>query len=73
MTQNIGTRDRTVRAVASLVFFACTVAAPFPIHVRIFAFAIPGIYMMGTVLVGTCVGYKLMGRSTCAQPTHHRT
>ena len=27
--------------------------------------ALTGVYMIGTSLVGTCLGYKLIGVSTC--------
>jgi len=39
--------------------------APLPLVVRVPAFGVLGAYMLVTALAGTCLGYKLMGRSTC--------
>lgn len=41
------------------------VFAPLPLLARILALAAGGVYMLGTALVGTCLGYKMIGISTC--------
>lgn len=65
MTRNLGNRDRLLRALAALPLLTCSVMAPLPISVRLLAFALPGVYILLTALAGTCLGYALMGKSTC--------
>ncbi len=65
MKHNVGKVDRYLRALAALGLFGCAIFAPLPLMTRIFALALPGFYVLGTALVGTCLGYRLMGRSTC--------
>lgn len=68
MQQNVGTPDRLARAVAALALLTCSVLAPLPLGVRVAAMGAPGLYMLLTALAGTCLGYTLMGRSTCPAP-----
>ena len=49
----------------SLAMLSCSVMAPLPYAVRVPAFGLMGVYMLFTALAGTCLGYRLMGRSTC--------
>jgi hypothetical protein len=65
MIRNLGTLDRLARLVAALPLFVCSVMAPLPLAARVAAFALPACYMILTALAGSCLGYRLMGRSTC--------
>jgi hypothetical protein len=65
MVRNIGNIDRIARAVAVVPLTACSFMAPFPVVTRLIAFALPALYMAFTVLRGTCLGYLMMGKSTC--------
>jgi hypothetical protein len=65
MTKNIGNRDRALRGIAATALFTCSVMAPLPLAVRAIAFGGMGAYMALTALVGTCLAYRIMGRSTC--------
>ena len=64
MVHNLGSADRIGRVVAAVALFAVAYAAPVPLLAQL-ALALTGVYMVGTSLVGTCLGYKLMGVSTC--------
>jgi hypothetical protein len=68
MTRNVGTGDRLARALAALGMLACAVAAPLPVGLRLAAFAAPALYLLFTAVSSTCLGYRLMGRSTCPVP-----
>ncbi|MFO0614857.1 MAG: DUF2892 domain-containing protein [Polyangiaceae bacterium] len=70
MTRNVGNWDRIGRGIAALLMITCAVLAPLPLGVRIAALGLPALYMAFTALRGTCVGYRLMGMSTC--PTSPR-
>ena len=65
MKQNVGSMDRVGRGVAALLMATCAVMAPLPLPVRIAALALPALYMAFTALRGTCLGYRMMGISTC--------
>jgi hypothetical protein len=65
MTKNVGTIDRMFRGAGALLMTACAFIAPLPATVRIPLFGATAVYMLFTVLSGTCLGYRLMGRSTC--------
>jgi hypothetical protein len=65
MTQNLGRWDRIARLLAVLALTTCAVGAPFTLQVRLLAFAAPAVYLLATSLFGTCLGYRLLGRSTC--------
>ncbi len=71
MTRNVGSRDRTMRAFAAVLLLTCSVAAPLPLEVRIAGFGVLGAYLLLTALAGSCLGYRLLGRSTC--PVEPRT
>jgi hypothetical protein len=64
----VGSADRLARLVASLGMFTCAVMAPLPLVVRLLAFALPAVYVLFTAVAGRCVGYALLGRSTCKVP-----
>jgi hypothetical protein len=65
MKQNTASWDRIVRAIAGLLMLTSSVFAPFPFLVRVLALGGGGVYMLATALVGTCIGYRIMGISTC--------
>ena len=44
---------------------SCSIFAPLGLGVRIAALGVSGVYMLLTALGGTCLGYRLMGVSTC--------
>jgi hypothetical protein len=62
---NAAAWDRTLRALAGIGMLVCSVFAPLPLLARVLAFGGGGLYMLGTALVGSCLGYRLMGISTC--------
>lgn len=62
---NVGKSDRLVRLVSALALLSCAGMAPFPLAVRVGAMALPGLYLLATAVFGSCLGYRLMGRSTC--------
>ena len=65
MKHNIASWDRIVRAIAGLTMLTSSFFVALPLLVRILALGLGGVYMVATALVGTCLGYKLMGFSTC--------
>jgi hypothetical protein len=65
MTRNVGKMDRTARALVAIPLAACSFLAPFTLEVRLAAFAAPAVYLLATALAGTCLGYLLLGKSTC--------
>jgi hypothetical protein len=66
MKKNVSSRERALRVVAGGGMLACSVLAPLPMLLRALAFGAGGLYMIGTALAGTCLGYKMMGISTCS-------
>lgn len=68
MSRNVGNPDRLLRALAILPLAACSVMAPLSLPLRLVAFGFPALYMLFSVLSGTCFGYHLMGKSTCPAP-----
>ncbi len=64
MTHNLGTADRAARVVGAMVLFVVGVVSPLPWLAQV-GLGLAGIYMLGSSLVGTCLGYRLMGMSTC--------
>ena len=65
MKQNAASWDRILRAIAGLTMITSSFLVPLPLLVRLLALGVGGLYMVATALVGTCLGYKLMGFSTC--------
>lgn len=68
MRKNLSSADRALRAVAVVALLICSVAAPLPPLIRATAFGSMAAYLLFTVLAGTCLGYKLIGKSTCPTP-----
>jgi hypothetical protein len=65
MEKNLGKSDRTIRALSVIVLAAGSAFAPLPLLLRVPAFGLMGAYLLYTVLSGTCLGYALLGKSTC--------
>lgn len=65
MRRNVGTSDRISRALVAFAMLACAVFAPLPLAVRVPVFGALAGYLVFSALAGTCLGYRLMGRSTC--------
>jgi hypothetical protein len=65
MTKNLGNLDRIARVIVVVALGCCAVLAPFSLVVRLVAFALPALYVAGSALTGTCLGYSLLGLSTC--------
>ncbi len=65
MERNLGNADRTRRALGAIALATCSVFAPLPLLLRVPAFGGMAIYLLYTVLSGTCLGYALLGKSTC--------
>ncbi|WP_437661704.1 YgaP-like transmembrane domain [Sorangium sp. So ce1182] len=68
MKRNLGKMDRLFRGLGALALLACAWAAPLPLAARLAALGAAGVYLLFTALSGTCLGYALMGRSTCPLP-----
>jgi hypothetical protein len=66
MKHNVGNLDRVLRALGGAAMVATAGIAPLPFLVRVGAFGAMGGYLLFTAIAGTCLGYRLMGRSTCA-------
>lgn len=64
MAQNLGKADRVARVTVAVALFTASAMAPVPFLAQV-ALALTGVYMVGSSLVGTCLGYKMMGMSTC--------
>ncbi|MBJ6759147.1 DUF2892 domain-containing protein [Myxococcaceae bacterium JPH2] len=65
MKRNVGNVERLFRALGGLALVTCAVMTPLPLAVRLVAFGGMGAYLLFTSLAGSCLGYALMGRSTC--------
>lgn len=65
MQKNLGNGDRAARSLAVLALTTCSVFAPLPVLLRVPAFGSLAAYLLYTVLSGTCLGYALIGKSTC--------
>jgi hypothetical protein len=63
--KNVGSFDRMVRTLAAIALLVAAAMAPLSLTWRLGGLAPTGIYFLFTALSGTCLGYRLMGRSTC--------
>lgn len=70
MKKNLGTGERWLRAVGGASLITGSLVAPLPWAVRLAAFGAMGAYLLFTALAGSCLGYRLMGKSTCALEPH---
>lgn len=69
MRKNLGSMDRTARGLAALGMVVAAFLAPLELALRV-GLGTLGIYVLFTAVAGTCLGYRLMGLSTC--PTESR-
>jgi Protein of unknown function (DUF2892) len=65
MEKNLGKGDRAARGLAVVGLLTCSIFSPLPLLVRVPAFGVLAVYLLYTVLSGTCLGYALLGKSTC--------
>jgi len=65
MTHNVGRLDRRLRTLGGVMLLAGAALLPGPLTLRVGLFATMGLYLLGTALFSTCLGYRLLGRSTC--------
>lgn len=65
MLKNLGKADRTLRVVLASVAACCAVLAPYSLGWKLGLLAPSAVYLLLTALTGTCLGYRLMGKSTC--------
>ncbi|NTX01061.1 MULTISPECIES: DUF2892 domain-containing protein [Myxococcus] len=65
MKRNVGKVERLFRALGGLMLVTCAVLAPLPLAIRVATFGVLGAYLLFSALAGSCLGYALMGRSTC--------
>jgi Protein of unknown function (DUF2892) len=65
MKQNAAAWDRVIRGLGGVAILTCSVFAPLPLLVRAGALGTTGAYLLLSALVGSCLGYKMMGISTC--------
>lgn len=65
MMRNLGSVERWLRVLAALALGACAAVGPFSWPVRLGVFGLNAGYLLWSALVGSCVGYRLLGRSTC--------
>jgi len=68
MTKNVGTMDRMARAIGGGAMIASAALAPVSLPLLLGGVAMGG-YLLATSLAGTCLGYLLMGKSTCPLKT----
>jgi hypothetical protein len=66
MKRNVGTGERTLRALAAALMLTRSVRAPLPLLARAVSFGDFGLYPLFAALSGTCLGCALIGRSTCS-------
>jgi hypothetical protein len=64
MKHNVGQADRILRILAGIAMLLSSMLAPVPFAASAALGTIGG-YLMLTALAGTCLGYRLMGKSTC--------
>ena len=65
MKKNLGRADRILRVAGAGAAACCAALAPYPLGVRLGLFGATAVYLALTALGGTCLGYRLMGKSTC--------
>lgn len=65
MTRNVGTIDRVLRVTAAIASGLAAALGPLELAPRL-ALGGTAAYLLWTALAGSCLGYRLMGRSTCS-------
>jgi hypothetical protein len=69
MKRNIGSIDRVVRVAVALALFTAAALSPLSLGVRLLALAAPAAVLLLTALTGRCLGYRVLGMSTCRSET----
>lgn len=69
MKHNTAMWDRILRAVLAVAAIVCAFVAPLPLLARVLALGGSAAYLFATALAGTCLGYRVMGISTCPVAT----
>ncbi|MFO0547676.1 MAG: DUF2892 domain-containing protein [Polyangiaceae bacterium] len=64
MKKNLGSLDRAARGAGALAAFVTALVLGLPTIARLGLVA-TGVYLVYTALAGTCLGYRMMGLSTC--------
>lgn len=64
MNKNVGSSDRVLRTVVAVAVLLAAVLVPLQLGIRA-GLAALGVYLGTTALAGTCLGYRMMGLSTC--------
>jgi hypothetical protein len=64
MKHNVGSLDRILRLLVGIAMLVSSVVAPVSLSIA-GAIGLTGGYMLFTSLAGTCLGYRMIGRSTC--------
>lgn len=64
MQKNVGSMDRLTRGLGALAIVVCAFLSPVPLWAQ-FALGASGLYVLFTALFGACLGYRLLGMSTC--------
>ncbi|HEY1551873.1 MAG TPA: DUF2892 domain-containing protein [Kofleriaceae bacterium] len=62
--RNLGSIDRLARVLGAAAMLVAAAVAPMQTAIRV-ALGGSGVYLVLTALAGTCLGYRMMGRSTC--------
>ncbi len=70
MQKNVGTVDRTIRALVGIALLAAYFLGAVAGTLGIVALVV-GIVMLGTAAIGWCPPYSLLGINTCG--TKHKT
>jgi hypothetical protein len=65
MARNLGRADRVLRVIGAVAAAIGAVEAPFSWPLRLAVFGGTATYLLLSALAGTCLGYRLMGMSTC--------
>lgn len=68
MNHNVGSWDRALRTLMGAAMLVGAFVTPFSLAVRVLVFGGMAAYILMTALSGTCLGYKMMGMSTCPLP-----
>ena len=64
MKLNVGPLDRWLRALGGVALAVLVLVLSVPLPLRVLG-VVQGGYLAVTALVGYCLGYRLLGRSTC--------
>jgi hypothetical protein len=64
MIKNVGSLDRALRSIGALALLLGALLAPLHVGLRA-GLGVMGAYMALTALAGTCLGYRMLGMSSC--------